>query len=133
MVTPALHGDRSGIENEGKIGVAKHGCAGVEPDVLEHSGERLDDDFFRIGERVHDQAEAAAVRIEHGDKVVAVRSQLAFPLRHQQTVEKDQRKQLAAQAVEWRVLNPLDGPGSQLGRKVHQLGQRAPGAARSFG
>ncbi len=75
MVTPALHGDRAGIEDQRQFGVAQHGCAGVEADVLEHRGERLDDDLFRIGEPIDDQAEAAAVGIEHGDKVVAVRGQ----------------------------------------------------------
>ena len=126
MVTPAFSGDGAGIENQRQIGVAQHGCAGVEADVLEHGGERLDDDLFRIGEPVDDQAEAAAVGIEHGDEVVVSRLRtLLLCAGHQQPVEKDQREQLAAQPVERRVFDPFDGLGGLLGRDVHQFGERA--------
>ncbi len=47
-----------------------------------------------------------------------------LPSGHQQAVEKDQRQQLAAQPVERRALNPLDG-GGLLGRNMHQLRERA--------
>ncbi len=67
-----LDGDGTGIEDQGQVGVAKHGCAGVEPDIFQYCGERLDNDLFRIGEPINDQAEAAAVGIEHGNEVVAL-------------------------------------------------------------
>jgi hypothetical protein len=73
-----LHGDRSGIENQRQIGVAQHGCAGIEADVLEHRGERLDDDLFRIGQPIDHQAEAAAVGVQNGDEVVALGGQFVL-------------------------------------------------------
>ncbi len=129
---PGLHGDCAGIENQRQIGVAQHGGAGVEADVLEHRGERLDDDLFRVGEPVDDQAETAAIGVEHGDEVVPLGSRLSCSMPgHQQPVEKDQRQQLAAQPVERRVLNPLDGCGGLFRRNVHQLRQRALGQAQN--
>ena len=93
--------------------------------VLQHRGERLDDDLFRIGQPIHHQAKAAAVGIQHGNEVVALGSHLVLDAGHQQAVKKNQRQQLAAQPIERRILNPLDGRRGLLGRNMHQLRQRA--------
>ena len=119
-----LDGDRARVQNQRQIGVAKHGCARIQADVLEHGGERLDDNLLGIGQSIHDQAETPPVGIENGDETVPLRGRLVLPLGHQQPVEKDQRQQLATQPVKRRALHPLDG-GSLLGRHVHQLRERS--------
>ena len=127
-----FYGDGAGIEDQGQIGVAEHGCAGVEADVFEHGGERLDDDLFRVGEPIDDEAEAAAIGIEHGDEVVALGGGLVLAAGHQQAVKKDQRQELAAQPVERRALDPFDGCGGLLGRNVNKFRERALGQGEAL-
>ncbi len=96
-------------------------------------GERLDDNLFRIGQPIHHQAEAAAIGVQHGDEVVALGGRLVRAAGHQQPVKKNQRQQLAAQPVERRILNPLDGRKRPARAEYAPARRARPGAAQSSG
>jgi hypothetical protein len=104
-------------------GVAADG-AGVIADFAQHRGQRLDDNFFRIGEAVDDQTETAAIGIEDGD----VAGSVAFARGLlEQAVKKDKGEQTAAEAIERGVFEPLDAVVGFAGAHVHQLGERGLG------
>ena len=49
-------GDRAWIEDESEVAAAEHGRTGIEADRFKDGAQRLDDDLFRVGEAVDNQA-----------------------------------------------------------------------------
>ena len=65
-------GEARHVEDQRHRAVAEQGGAGVHADVLEPGGQRLDHDLLGVEHAVDDQAEPAALGLQHGDVDVAV-------------------------------------------------------------
>ena len=111
-------GQRLHVEDERHGAVAEDGRPGVEADRLHLAADGLDDDLLGVDDAVDDEAEAAPLRPQHRDDDVAV-----VPLGGQaeDVGEPDQGEQLAAQPVDLRAADLLDGVGGLLGVQADQL------------
>ena len=82
------------------------------PIDLSCAAERLDDDLLGVEHAVDDQAEPPALGAQHRDDDVAV-VPVAGQVEH--VGEPDERQQVAAQAVDLRAADLLDGGRGLLG------------------
>ena len=106
------------VEDERDGAVAEDGRAGVEADRLHLAADRLDDDLLGVDDAVDDEAEATPLGPQHGDDHVAV-----VPLggEAEDVGEPDEGEQLAAEAVDLRAADLLDGVGGLLGVQADEL------------
>ena len=106
-----LLGQAKHVQDQGDFPIP-HDCrAGKDADALQLFAQRFDDDFLGIIDLVDDQPELAVAAPQHNDvrRFLCVRSGGLGSFNLQFPVQVDQGEQIAAQAVERRPVDQLDG------------------------
>ena len=126
---PGLLREPHDVQDEGHSPIAHDGGAGEHVDALQLFPERLDDDLLGVADRIDNQSELPAIRVEHDDADDAV---AGSTLDAQFAVQGDDRQQVATQPVERRAAHMFEALLRLCGLEAHELDERRLRNGKAF-